>query len=270
MKTVMMKLADLRPHDLHQVLYGRPTQNPEYKNLREQMKQRGFDPRHPLLVTRDGRILAGVTRWAAAIAAGLTEAPCVVFTPSGEENAEPEYTLEILRDNMYRTKDEVMKAREQRAAKEAEAVLARKRMAQGARSGDVGKAASTSEARVGKLYKEAGRTVRRRIQVLDAIEKAEEAGDHKLAERMTDLLNSHKPGKALDLVQGKPKKPVVVKKVDVPRTLHDHATKAHSEFYEACCKAGIPEEVKILDGYLAKMHTALETARKRLSGAVED
>jgi hypothetical protein len=57
-----------------------------------------------------------------------------------------------------------------------------------------------------------------------------------------------------------------VKKVDFPRTLLDNTTNAHSEFYEVCCKASIAAGMEQLDKYLAQMPSALETARKRMSG----
>jgi hypothetical protein len=55
------------------------------------------------------------------------------------------------------------------------------------------------------------------------------------------------------------------KKVDVPRTIHDHATMSHSEFYEACAKASIEEELRVLDRYLDNTRKALQTARERLA-----
>src|SRR5215471_10001967 len=212
-KVVMMKVAELRPHPLNQVLYGRPTENTAYPDIRADMKRRGFDEHKPLLVTRDGRILAGVTRWAAAKSVGIVEVPCLLFSAASDDTAEEEAERELIRDNVGRRKTELMVAREQRKAKEIEGALARKRMAHGVGEGDeAGKATD----KVGKLFNESGKTVGRRLKVLEAIETAEEAGDGKLAARLTELLNAGYSGKALALLDGKPKKAAPVR-VDVPR-----------------------------------------------------
>jgi hypothetical protein len=52
--------------------------------------------------------------------------------------------------------------------------------------------------------------------------------------------------------------------VEQPRTLLDHANKAHSEWYEACRKAKQDAEVTSLEGYLEKMRGQLQRVRERL------
>jgi hypothetical protein len=109
--------------------------------------------------------------------------------------------------------------------------------------------------------------LQRRRKVLDAIEKAESAGDHKKADRLTGLLNAGQTVKAPEEINGKPAAPKKASVVDVPRTLHDHANKAYSEFYEGCAKAMMPGEIDVLAASLGRMSEALEAARSRITPA---
>jgi hypothetical protein len=258
---VMRNPSELRPHPLNKELYGPPSANSAYRDIKADMERRSFDPRHPLLITRDDRILAGTTRWAVARALGVALVPCEVFVPDDPDNEELEAERELVRGNMYRHKDQVTLAREQAKMLEVEESLARRRMGKGSDGGP-----SKSSDRVGKLFGESGKTVQRRLQVLDAIDQAREEGQHKRADRLAELLNAGKTTKALDLAQGRTAGPARPPRVEPPRTLHDCATKAYSEFYEACAKAQIPEEVKILENYLCQMHDALTTAAGRVGG----
>jgi ParB-like chromosome segregation protein Spo0J len=272
MKTEMWKVADLRPHPLNEVLYGRPTENSAYQEIRFRMKRHGFDERHPLLVTDGGRILAGVTRWAAAKSLGVEEVPCSVFRPSSEDTAEEEYERQIIWDNMSRKKTELMIAREQRKMKELETALARKRMSRGGSTGDVGDEAGKAVDKVGKVFSESGKTVARRLKVLDAIEQAEEADNHKLADKLTELLNAGYSGKALKLIDGKPKKPApaAVKKVETRPALLDDALRARSAFEAACFRATIGPDIQTLEKCYGEMGGYLETARKKVSRPAGD
>jgi ParB-like chromosome segregation protein Spo0J len=260
-KIVMRSVADLRPHPLNKELYGPPTANSAYKDLKVAMGKDGFDERHPLLITADERILRGVTRWAAAKAAGLTEVPCEVFLPSSEETAELEIERALVAENRYRVKTQVMLAREQRKLLEVETVLARRRMGSG---GDDGPSKSTD--RVGKVFGESGKTVQRRIKILEAIEKAEGAGEHRKAERLTELLDGGKTVQALEVISPKEKKQPI-RKVDVPKTIHAHITAAYSENYEGCCKARCEAEIDLLEENLERMRQDIETARGRVKPA---
>jgi hypothetical protein len=259
-KTVTRPVADLRPHPLHRDLYGPPTANSAYKDIKSNMRARGFDERQFLLVTGDGRILWGVTRWAVARSLNIEEVPCEVFVPSSPERAELEIEAEIVRGNMYRVKDQLTIAREQRKLLEVEAHLARQRMGGG---GDDGPSKSTD--RVGKVFRVSGKTVQRQIKVLEAIEKAEAGGDHRRAEKLTNMLNAGQTVKALEVIAGKPSAPRKPPAVDVPRTLLDHLNKAHSEFYEACAKATVPAEVDLVASYLDKMNNVLEQRRLKVA-----
>lgn len=255
------QVADLRPHPLHRELYGSPTSNTAYADIRLSMRTRGYDERFPLLITEDGRILSGVTRWAAAKAAKLVEVPCEVFVPEDPQAAEDEMELKIVRDNTYRVKSQLMLAREQRKLLDVESRLARRRKGSGSDGGP-----ALAADRVGKTFRESGKTVKRRLKVLEAIEEAEAGGNRRRADTLTTLLEGKNIIKALDIIKGKPateKKPV---KVEVPRTLHDHSTKAYSEFYEACCKATVLGELQVLEATLERMRNDLDTARGRVGG----
>jgi hypothetical protein len=70
--------------------------------------------------------------------------------------------------------------------------------------------------------------------------------------------------RALAVVKGETGKPKPVKKVEVPRTLNDHATKAYSEFFEACTKVTMPGELETLDATLGRMADNRNAAGDRL------
>jgi ParB-like chromosome segregation protein Spo0J len=264
-KIVERSPSDLRPHPLNKELYGPPTDNEAYDNIRFSMQHNGFDERKPLWITRDGRIIDGHTRWFAAKSLKKESIPCEVYVPSSEETAESEIEAMLIRENGYRRKTRLMVAREQQKLVELQKVLARNRMAWGRRDDDEGPSKATERAAV--IFKTSGATVQRNLRVLAGIDAAKERGDEPMAARLIDLLERGKPGKALDLIatgkaESKRKPP---KKVDVPRTIHDHATGAFGEFYEACAKASIEEELRVLEKYLDNMHKALQTARGRLT-----
>jgi hypothetical protein len=258
----MIDPEELRPHPLNRVLYGPPSTNLACGDIRADMKRRGFDPNQPLPVTADGRVIRGITRHAIARSLKLKEVPCVTSTPEDPATAEVEIERELVRGNLYRTKTETMKAREQRKMLELEMVLARQRMSAGADGGP-----SKSTDRVGKVFGESGKTVQRRIKVLDAIEQAETDGDKRMQARLTELLDSGKTGKALALLNPD-KAPRPVKKVEVPRTFNDHLTKCYSENFEACAKAIVEAELDQLEANLERLRQDIEAARARLrSGA---
>src|SRR5262249_48872469 len=180
---VMVKVADLRPHANNKYFYGTPTANSAYKDIKLNMKRIGFDPRWPLFITEDRRILSGVTRWACAKSEGIEAVPCEVFEPSSPETAEIEYEREIVLANMHRQKSQLSIAREQRSFLESEKALARTRMAVGSDGG-----ASKATDRVGKVFGESGKTVQRRLKILEGIEEAQAEGNSKRADRLIDLL----------------------------------------------------------------------------------
>jgi ParB-like chromosome segregation protein Spo0J len=234
-KMIMKNPADLRPHHLHRELYGGPTNNSVYKDLRAEIKAHGFDSRHAIQVSEDGRVLAGVTRWHIAKVENLKEIPCYLFTPEDPANAELEMEQQVIRDNKYRVKSEVMIAREQRKLLEVESALARRRMGEGKDEGP-----SRAADRVGKIYKQSGKTVQRHVQVVDAIDEAEQKGNRKRAERLTELLNAKKIVKALDVIKGKrngkSKTATSKKAVEVEEfpTCDAHFNKSESVFEAGC------------------------------------
>jgi hypothetical protein len=263
-KIVKKAVADLRPHPLNRELYGPPSANSAYGDIKRSMNGGGYDDRQPLLVTDDGRIIWGCTRHAVAKSLGLDEVPCEVFAPPDPATRELEIEAEIIKGNTYRAKDELTIAREQRKLLEVEKQLARARMADGSDGGP-----SKSTDRVGATFRQSGKTVARRLKVLDAIEAAQAAGDDKKAKQLTDLLNSKRVVKALEVIKGKPATPKKAPAVDVPKTLHSHSTAAYSAFYEACCKAKSPAECDLLAGTLERMAADLKTARERCAPSTD-
>jgi hypothetical protein len=250
-KVVTVAVDDLRPHPLNRELYDRPQDNDAFENILFTMRRGGFDDTHPLLVTADGRIISGVTRWATARKAGIAQVPCVTFVPKDPETAELEVEQKLIEENYQRARTELMKARECRKKVQIEQQLAKKRMAHG--NTDGGESKSTD--RVGAFYKRSGRTVLRMIKALEAIEAAQAAGDRKLADRMTDLLERGKPGKVVGLAGGKAKgKPA---RAEPPVTLLSKATQAVSAWESACHLATCKGELEQLMAYEKQMGECL-------------
>jgi hypothetical protein len=253
----------LRPHPKSREMYGPPTANSEYKDIKWSMDRNGYDERWPLLITEDGRVLWGATRHAVAKSLGVEGVPCLVYHPKDPATAELEYEEQVVLGNVSRKKTQLMIVREQRTLMEVERALAKHRMGAG---GD-GKESRATD-RVGQHFRKSGKTVGREIKILEAIEAAQADGQAKQAEKLTELLNAGKTVQALALLDKKgparKKKPV---KVEVPRTLHDHVCKAYSEFFEACCKARVLAEVEVVEATLGRMRDDLEAARKKLDPA---
>jgi hypothetical protein len=251
-RIVMKSPAELRPHPLSKELYGAPTENDQYANIRFSMLHGGFIERHALLITEDGRIISGTTRWAAARSVKLDAVPCELFVPQNPATAELEIEAQLIIENGYRTKTRLMVARAQRKLLELQKALARARMAHGRDADD--DEPSKSVDRVGAAFKVSGKTVTTNLKVLAAIDRAAAEGDARKAARLTELLEHGKTGKALDLIDGKaagrPKKPV---KVEVPRTLNDHNSRAYGENFEAVAKIKMPAETELVGANVARM-----------------
>jgi hypothetical protein len=260
---IMVSVEELRPHPKNRELYDRPTDNDAYKELRGDIKERGFRDEKWLKITPDRRIIAGCTRHHAAKSSGLKELPCRVFKANDPDTAELEYEMEIIRDNIQRSKTQLMKAREMRAMKEIEAKWGLRRMGRQEGAGEAG----TSQDKVGRQFKVSGKTVQLTIKVLDAIEQAEADGDRRKADRLTELLNSNKITKALDVLKPKDKaKPV--KKVEVPPTLHAHVQRAYSENFEACAKVKCWAEIEIIEKNIERMKADAMAAATKLGETV--
>jgi hypothetical protein len=265
-KIVYRSPSDLWPQPLNEQLYGPPKANSAYETIEFKMRHQGFDDLYPLQITQDGRIVDGVTRWALAKKLRLESVPCVLFVPSSEETAELEIQQQLIIANSYRIKTRLMAARELRKLVELETARAKKRMQWG--KGDDGVTGKATE-RAAKLCKTSGATVQRTLRVLAGIDAATERGDERMTVRLTELLERGKTGIAEKLIaegKGESKRKARIKKAaDVPRTGPDHAMLAYREFYEACAKTSIKEELPLLEKYLKKMQEALETARDKLS-----
>jgi hypothetical protein len=123
---------------------------------------------------------------------------------------------------------------------------------------------SKSADRVGKIFGESGKTVQRRLKVLAAVEEADAQGNRKKAEQLTRLLEAKHIVKALAAIGGRQRPAAKPAHVETPRTLHDHSTRAYSEFFEACAKARVPAEIELLAATLGRMGDDLNTARARL------
>jgi hypothetical protein len=258
-KVILRDPRELRAHPLNHQLYGPPTANSAYHDIRADMRRRGYDQSQPLMITDDDRVIGGVTRHAVARSLKLAEVPCEVFKPESEADAELEIERELVRRNTYRTKTETMRAREQRKLLEVEAALARRRMAAGSDGGP-----SKSVDRVGKLFGESGKTVQRRLKVLDAIDDAEAAGDKRRGQRLMELLDGKQITKALALAGPTKDKTPAVKNVEVPPTLHAHVNRMYSECFEACAKARVEAEVEVIEAQLTRMREEVAAARRRL------
>jgi ParB-like chromosome segregation protein Spo0J len=265
MSKIIYKHPDeLVPHLLNYQLYGPPSQNSAYYDIKADMKRRGYDESKPLLITEDGRVICGVTRHAVAKSLRLDNIPCVLFKPDDPLHAELEIERALVRDNTYRIKTELMKAREQRRLLQVESALARGRMASGSDGGP-----SMSTDRVGKIFGESGKTVQRRLKVLDAIEQAEAGGDTKHAQRLGELLNTKQITKALALLdpdrvkRKKERLPKVAN--DEERTLLDHVTSAYSELESACHLAETVADVVTIEDFLERMQRTVAAKRARLT-----
>ena len=80
----LVAVDGLRAHPLNKELYGPPTANSAYADIKLLMKRNGFDLlRHLLLATADGRVIHGVTRLAVAKSISLTEVPCELLPEGG-------------------------------------------------------------------------------------------------------------------------------------------------------------------------------------------
>jgi hypothetical protein len=263
MEIVWRNPADLRPHPLHKELYGPPTANTAYGDIKASMKVNGYNERLPQTITEDGRILVGVTRNHIARTIDLDRVPCYLFQPSDPATAELEMEREIVAGNTYRQKTETMKAREQRKLLEVETALARRRMGSGSDGGP-----SMSTDRVGKIFGESGKSVQRRLKVLEAIEKADADGKHERARKLTELMDSRRITKALDLIKPakqreaeKAKKGKAKKEVD--RSPTGYYTRAGSD-WEAACFHVSQAEYKGLGDQLKRMIAQYRAAGARL------
>lgn len=118
MKTMRMKIADLKPHPKNEEIYG---YNEDVSDLVEKIKR--SKSVHTLVINSDNYILAGHRRRRACMELGIKEVDVEV-----RDFNSPEEELEFIIDNnATREKTAEQKSREAKALKEVESVLALKR-----------------------------------------------------------------------------------------------------------------------------------------------
>jgi hypothetical protein len=168
-----------------------------------------------------------------------------------------EYKFQVLRGNVQRPKTERQQLGDMWAALDLQRELARVRMAHGTDGNKTVRAAD----RVGELYKVSGKTVTRRLKILKAIEKAENAGDVKKAAKIIGLLEAKKFNQALDLVEGKAAAARKARKAGTKKPFNEHSSKALAENSDAIDKVKESSDLAIVEGDVG--HTLGELAAKR-------
>jgi hypothetical protein len=261
----------LRPHGLHLELYGAPETNTAFDAIVAGMAREGYDVAQPLLITTDDRILSGVTRWTAARRLGLAKVPCEIFRARSADQAELEYEEVLVARNTYRVKTQRMLAREQRKLLELEKLLARGR--QSAKASDGGPARSTDRvaaqfAKDGEAA-ESGRTVERRIKVLEGLEAAERAGDTRKARQLGTLLEGRSLVKALAVIagQGGATAAKAKAKVDSPPTHNERVQRGYSSLFDAVTTSRDLGELEQVEGILVRLAEDVRAMRQRLGGS---
>jgi len=156
----------------------------------------------PLILAADGKtIVSGHRRWQSAKILGIVEVPVVV-----DSDLKDELTIlkAILEHNRQRVKTPEMIGREAKALLEVESALAAKRQRAGLKVGasdatcvtrktpdKTSKKPDRADERVGKELGVSRRIVRDSIEVVDAIDKAEAAGDSAKAEEIRSAKTVH-------------------------------------------------------------------------------
>jgi ParB/RepB/Spo0J family partition protein len=171
-----MPLGALREHPLNGKIYF--TDEADDKELRDSIERDGII--HPIVITKEGKILSGHRRYKAAITLGLHEVPILYCDPGMNNDDEIQY---LITSNMYRAKSMEEKVREGQQLKD---VLARK----GEKSRDS----------IGKALDMSGRTFSKAEKVVEAIDAIKES-DPEQAEHLRQRLNKSVDG-AFKEVQG--------------------------------------------------------------------
>jgi hypothetical protein len=263
MKIVWKKAGDLRAHDLHQ-MYGPPVENSEFENLKVSIRRHGWQEDKPASITDDDVLIIGRTRHYIVRRDKDFLIPCVIFQPKNPATKEAEVREAIVIGNMYRQKSELTITKEMRVLMEVERELGRQRMGRGRQADDT--LPSKSSDRVGLKYKLSGKTVQKRLKVLDAIESAHAKGNQKREKQLAELLEAKKVDKAFAIVKGEPAAAKKPPKVEVPPTLLGHANKAHSEFFEALAKVTVPDELAQVETFYRQVGMEIERVRRMLLG----
>lgn len=104
-KIVQMKVSDIIPYE------NNPRRNDEaVEFVASSIKEFGF--KNPIILTKDNVIVAGHTRWKAAIQLGLEEAPCIIADDLTEEQIQAfrladNKTAEVADWNFFKLANEI-------------------------------------------------------------------------------------------------------------------------------------------------------------------
>lgn len=179
----------LRPHTLNSRLYG-PVELGD--SFMASIRLHGIIV--PLVIIQSGIILSGHRRHGGAVAAGLTQVPCLVRDI--EDELISEQVLIESNDQRKKTRDVI--SREADCLMEIESLLSAKRQ-EASRITKVvhgdgtlpspQKQGESSEI-VGKKINLAGKTVRKAAKVGKAIRQAEERGDTEVASRLAETVRT--------------------------------------------------------------------------------
>jgi ParB-like chromosome segregation protein Spo0J len=158
----------------------------------------------PLTVTSDLTVISGHRRRKAAIAAGLSEVPCIVQPIDDPDLLE----RALIESNRQRTKTNEQRAREAARLLDIEKRLAAKRveLSQAKPGEQIGRKgvkpvspptkpeenadSGKSRERIGKVVGMSGPTVTAAVEVVQKIDEAKAAGDTTKAEKLTATLNT--------------------------------------------------------------------------------
>jgi hypothetical protein len=105
----MIPLKDIRPHWLNDKIYGPVNpDDPDVKALAQSIKDNGFFPSEPLVLTSDGYVISGHRRRVAAKLAGLEQVPCQVEDFGAFDERVPEL-LAIYNRQRVKTSDMIVR-----------------------------------------------------------------------------------------------------------------------------------------------------------------
>jgi len=167
----------------------------------------------PLIITRDGTVISGHSRRAAATMCMLKTVPCVVSDLTDPDEIE----RALIESNRQREKTNEQKAREAAHLLAIEGRLALKRREQNLKKGsespevatlplreNVGENAVSGKTRdkVGQVVGMGGRSVEAAVEVVSKIDEAKAQGDTETATKLTNTLNTKGVAPALREARG--------------------------------------------------------------------
>jgi protein gp37 len=177
-------LKDLKPHPQNITIYGSEFGNSEEdKALISSIKTRGFLT--PITIKKDGTILSGHRRFAAARSLKIIQVPVIVINliDSLEE-------IKIIVDsNRQRIKTNLQIAREIKSIHEVEAIRASQRQSKAGKGNVNLPEAGSANKKVGERFGMSEKQVYKTLKVLEAVSDLEEKGNTADAEDVLDRLN---------------------------------------------------------------------------------